>query len=72
MSECYWQDGQWHTPEQPQPPLEPEKMLNVETMLQDLMDGETDVNKAKKIEEIAAELSMRLFKNEQDEQNQAA
>ena len=69
MNQPYWQDGKWHSAEQP---MSDEQMMDLEVKLQEALDKCADVHVCKLIEEAAQVAFIRIFKDEQDEQDQAA
>ena len=73
MNQPYWQDGEWHLPEQPEPPMAKELMIDTEVFFEDLIANETDIQKQKKYAEFAWDTyNIKVTLHEQDEQNQAA
>jgi len=73
MNEAYWQDGEWILPEQPQPPMAKEKMIDTEVFFEELIMNETDIQKQKKYAEFAWETyRIKVTIHEQNEESQAA
>ena len=67
-----WFDGQFHTPEQPKPPMAEDLMIDLEAALQNALDICTCPKTCAEIEKAAAVAKMKLFKNEQNEESQAS
>ncbi len=69
MNKPYWQDGKWH---ESQPPMDADLMCDLEVKLQEAIDKCPDPAVCLLIEEAAQVVSIRLLKDEFQEEAVAA